>query len=1117
MDAALHLRLFGPTALWRGAAPVALRSRKAMLLLALLALDGAQAREALAVLLWPDQDPPSARRNLRRELFRLRQLGVAFDDGDPLRLALSTTLEVSDDGTGPPLAWLDGTGSAALEDWLDDWLRDRRSRIVARRRRRQLATAERYVQQGDPSAALGLWTALLDADPCDEDALAAALRALAAAGQPARALALYGRSAASMRERMGIEPSLVLRQLAASLRAPAPLARPSHALFAERLPFVPRAAAAASILRAWERRQPVWLSGESGAGKTLLAAECAAAHGPWLKVDCLPSDRGLPYASVVRLLRALRAAAPDVVLPDWVLREVACLLPELGPAPVHSATGEAHARLLAGVDRALALLSAGNFSVLVLDDWQWADDASAEIWNTLDTATLPLALLMSFRTAQLPPAALAQLRRETDAARAVGVELRGFDADETLALTHALSTSPGGRLFSQRLQQATAGNPFFLIETLRHLHQQGLLHVDDQGRWSTPFDRDTHDYAELPVAPTVRDAVLARVRALGATAETVLAAASLHDGTLDGPLLSEVTGLDAHEVHAALEHGGAARLLTDRGGAWDFAHDLVRQCLVEAQPLRRRRHAHRALAAALDRRGADPARLAHHHEQAGDARRAVAHRLRAGDAAWAVHALAQAAAQWRAALADGPAPEQAVQAWLSLAGLHRREADPRAATAAVDAALTAAAQAGPDVRLHARLACAELWVAARRADAAEPLLAALAADLAVASPRQRARALGLRATLAGWGGRTDDAVRLYEQAFEVLRDVPETLVMLGDMLDSAARCLVGVGRAAEARGYARRAVATLEAAGAAGLAELAGARVIEGVCALYAQGDTATALDCFERARALARRCGLVPVQRSAILNLIKLHTDGGRSDEALALLAEGEALAPGYEHVAAEQAFLQARYYIHYLRGEIADAEAAADRLVAMARHVSEGHVLVDSLFMVADLSLLGGRLDRAASLLAEAQALADADPGHGAATMIATKRAWLALERGDTAQARALLPEAGTIRRDEARPLRAWVAAALSLAEGDGAAAQRTLQEFGPDCEAPTDTLAMLLVQHLRVARVTAGDAAAAAARARALLAAGAVPALEAARLRAALEACGGSSINGRSTPPA
>lgn len=1092
MPLALTLQLHGPPQLQRDGVALHLGSRKALALLVLLALGGAGRREALATLLWPQQDAAGARRNLRREVFRLRGLGLELDTGDAALLALPAGLNVAPPGPGQPL---DGLDTAAGEDFAH-WLQARRSGLLQQRRRALL-------QQ----ASLEDWLAALDDDPADEELLRLTMKALADAGQPARALALYARSVGALRARLDLAPAAATAALAEALRAPPAACAP---LLSERSPFVPRAQTQGRVVAAWQAGQAVWLSGVAGAGKTRLASECAAARGAWLRVACGPSDVELPYAGAVRALRLLREAAPDVVLPDWVARELSQVMPELGTAPLPLATAEARARLLAAFGQALRLLLSDNFNVLVLDDWQWADTASLELWRALDEQALPLLRLVAYRSAQLPPAALQHMRAEVDAGRAVAIELGGFDADETLALVHAMSRSPGGTLFSRRLQQATAGNPFFLLETLRHLHGQGLLKVDASGQWSTPYDEVTADYAELPVPASVRDAVLGRVRALGPAAQRMLQMASLLDTAPDAELLSAMTDLPPDQVLAGLAHAQAARLLAT-GAPPGFAHDLVRQCLAESMPAAQRQQAHARIAAALATRGAAPSLVALQLERAGQAVEAVAWRQRAGDAAWRVHALAEARQHWQQALANGPQPDAGVAAWLALAGLHRRQADMPASLAAARQALASAELAQPETRLRARLVIAELWMQGDRVDDAAALLDTLAGDLARASRTERARALDLQSTMAAWAGRHDDAARLRDTALALLEGHSDTLEPLGAMLDSAARLALGAGQTAKAAALARRAVAAFEAAGEPpGLAD---ALVVDGVCCLWALGDPHAAFERLERARQLAARCGLVPAQRGAILNLVKLHTDAGRSSQALALLEEGEALAPGFEHQAAEQAFLQAHYFLHYLRGELPQAELAAERLLAMARRVANPVILISSLHMVADLELHRARWTQAAALLeeAEAQTVSAQLPAHG--VVLAIKRAWLALGRGDLSSARACLPAPQSMARDEDRWLLAWVGAAVALAADDTSGAAAALQTVDLANDAPTDMLAMLLVQHLHLAQRCCTDGAAARARAQALLAAGSVPALEAQRLRSALNGV----FNAESTPPA
>src|SRR5205085_288615 len=83
------LRLAGVPQMTLDGAPLNTGTRKALTLTLLLVLETGQRRSRVADLLWPELDPAQARRNLRRELFRLRQLGLPVSDGagDTLQLA----------------------------------------------------------------------------------------------------------------------------------------------------------------------------------------------------------------------------------------------------------------------------------------------------------------------------------------------------------------------------------------------------------------------------------------------------------------------------------------------------------------------------------------------------------------------------------------------------------------------------------------------------------------------------------------------------------------------------------------------------------------------------------------------------------------------------------------------------------------------------------------------------------------------------------------------------------------------------------------------------------------------------------------------------------------------
>ncbi|MFW6070591.1 MAG: protein kinase domain-containing protein, partial [bacterium] len=104
----LHIYLFGAPRIERDGEPVSISRRKALALLAYLAVTGRpHSRDTLATLLWPDYDQSGARANLRRDLSRLKQ-----SVGDELLLIDRSQVAIDHDAGW----WLDVSAfSAGLE------------------------------------------------------------------------------------------------------------------------------------------------------------------------------------------------------------------------------------------------------------------------------------------------------------------------------------------------------------------------------------------------------------------------------------------------------------------------------------------------------------------------------------------------------------------------------------------------------------------------------------------------------------------------------------------------------------------------------------------------------------------------------------------------------------------------------------------------------------------------------------------------------------------------------------------------------------------------------------------------------------------------------------------
>ena len=706
----LRLELLGPVSLRREGVALRLTVKKTLALLVLLARSGPMSRTRVVALLWPLLDERSGRRNLRRELARLRESGAAetvHAEGDLLTLSPQVFGDVQafeaalaqgrpDDALahwrGPPADGLSLDDSAAF----DDWCNLERERLSAARQRALEASAAAAEARGDGALALQRVQALLLDDPLQEQRHRDAMRLLAALGRREAALAQFERCRALLKDELGLSPMAETEALAAALRgvgtsaavqavtpvadpAPAPGPRVTARLLPEQLPFVGRAAEIAALEAAWQAGRPLLIEGEAGLGKSRLATDFAAAHGPYARVRSLSSDKAVPYATFTRALRLLAGSVPELSgLPPWVAVELARLLPELSataPPPLQSAAERN--RFLEACTQGWLALADDSFDAVIFDDWHHADAASQallgfiaqrrrELADTRPSAVRGGAREVLVLRPELDAESGAALRQLIQASDALHLRLAPLSAEAVFELVQRLSGVARPMRFAARLNEATAGNPFFLAETLRHLAEQQLLAADAQGVWHTPFDEETQDYRELPVPASVHEAVLLRVERLPASARRLLEAAALAVEPFAPALLAPACALSEMDAVLGIEAAVEARLLREHeSGGFAFAHDLVQQAINAALSAERRRLVHRRLALGAEAANAPAATIAMHHEASGEHARAVAFRMAAGDSAAQVHAWVEAFAQWQLGLADRPTPSQA-------ASLHRR-------------------------------------------------------------------------------------------------------------------------------------------------------------------------------------------------------------------------------------------------------------------------------------------------------------------------------------------------------------------------------------------------------------------------------------------------------------
>ncbi|MFT3818497.1 MAG: AAA family ATPase [Rubrivivax sp.] len=1070
-----RLQLAGPPQLRLGPQALATGTRKALALALLAALEPGLRRSRAADLLWPDADPAAARRNLRRDLFRLRQGGLALDDGPGETLALADCeIDWPAPGLLPP-PWLEGLDEVAGAE-LSHWVALQR-RQLQRRWIAQLAEAARGLEAaGHDAQALQAWRALL---------------ADGAAG-PGHAEA----RAALQRLRPGAEPPEALHEHGLThelMQAPSPdrSAAAPRPLRTATLPFVGREPERMAIVLALAERRLVLLDGSPGIGKTRLALEALAARGGVLLLRCRPEDAAVPYASALRGLQTLRDAAPGVVLPPRLRRELGFLLADAAaPAlSLHAADAAPNAlRLRRAYHEALALLAAGNFGAVVIDDWQWADEPSQALWDgpdddRRDAGALPTVVV--HRSGELPPAALQRRRQWLDSGRAVAVRVPPLAEAGLRQLLQALGADDAD---GPRLLQACAGNPLFLIETLRHQWRGG-------------------GSAALP--GSVHEVIVARARALGPAVRRVLEAASLAGDALPPRELAAAAGVAELAVAQALEHAATAELLEPDGqgrGGYRFAHDLIAQAIADSlSPVRRQAlHAQLALAAAGD---AEPGRVARHLQLAGRDGEAAPWLLRAAEVAFQRQAWPQALDGCRAVLSISRDSALRLQARLLASRTLRRQAEPAAAEAELQSALADAARAGAAAVIDLALERAEALNAGGRADAALAELQPLPADPAL-TPAQRRRLLQEQASALSMQGRHDESLpRLQALLAAVPASQPHERRRVLSLLS---RNSYWAGRLDDAREQVGQMLAISRrlsdgASEASGLFRL-------GVLDREA-GRTDEAVARLQAAIALARQEGHVELLRSALATLASIRLDRLQLDEAQALIEAGEQAAPGWDSADLEDVFDERRHRLHLLRGEVDAAWAVMRR--SLARHAAHDHLHSElgTLLQTVELALATGDAALARRQLDAAAALhrrgGGADSLHGAELEVRTVQVLRAEGHAAEALARAEAWLAQPLtRRVHERALLLMTGAAAALDLGRAAAAAPLLQQALALPGLDRQLEGRLLALRLRHARAGGEPAAPVLAAVDAWLAQPVQPALEAAALRSALDDVGLSS---------
>jgi PAS domain S-box-containing protein len=365
----------------------------------------------------------------------------------------------------------------------------------------------------------------------------------------------------------------------------------------------------------------VLVSGYAGIGKSSLVNELqkmlVPARALFASGKFDQYKRDIPYFTLAQALRSLirqLLAESEAELSGWreALREalgpngklMVDLVPELKlivgeqPPIPDLPPQQAQSRFQLVFRRLIGVFARPEHPLaLFLDDLQWLDAATLDLLEDLLTQSDVgyLLLIGAYRDNEVTRDHL--LRRKLDAiirqigSRVQEISLTPLTRDFVGQLIADALGSESARAapLAGLVHEKTAGNPFFLMQFLDALAEEGLLAFDhDQAQWCWDLER----IHAKGFTDNVVDLMVSKLHRLPLETRTAVQQLACLGNRAEIAILSIALGTSEEQVHAAL--GVAVRLdLIERLPGWyRFVHDRVQEAAYTLMPDELRAEAH---------------------------------------------------------------------------------------------------------------------------------------------------------------------------------------------------------------------------------------------------------------------------------------------------------------------------------------------------------------------------------------------------------------------------------------------------------------------------------------------------------------------------------------------
>jgi len=327
------------------------------------------------------------------------------------------------------------------------------------------------------------------------------------------------------------------------------------------------------------------LYGELGIGKSNLLTKALARIGKnklVIRARCDPAIRSIPYWSIKNLLMKEFKAHPSTkaMVPEFVggTRVPSDVVQGVDENTASDAVSkDKYFTLL--VNSIVALADEPGGLILCIEDLEWADTETLELFLYLSryTQSKNFWLLGSYCCPEHKH--LIEFLHKLQFAEGFmgNVQVHGMSEKEINSMVRLwIGDQKVDQKFIKQLHHLSGGNPFFISELLRMIAESGIS------------IKDMMDEKALTLPPTISKTIHYRLSRLSQMERRVFEVAAAIGFTFEVDRVSELADLSVMQVLDAMDELVSRHFLFVRAAKYQFAHELIRQAVLEGMSPARR-------------------------------------------------------------------------------------------------------------------------------------------------------------------------------------------------------------------------------------------------------------------------------------------------------------------------------------------------------------------------------------------------------------------------------------------------------------------------------------------------------------------------------------------------